>query len=155
MKKASVLACACTLLFLSAAGLAQTAKPAPLSPQALAQILGPPVAPLASGPQQSGMTFAAKGPTSSLKSLCSARANCQYFGSVSCSSNVNSASCSAVDAACPGEPGHVTCDGVTTYCEDCQCTQGSFRDQACCRCSITGECADCGFCAYGYDVQCW
>jgi hypothetical protein len=43
---------------------------------------------------------------------------------VSCSGTT----CSAVnqDQTCPGGPGHVTCDGVTTYCAPC-CTNGTFR----------------------------
>ena len=44
--------------------------------------------------------------------------------SVSCSGS----SCSAQnqDQSCPGGPGHVTCDGQTTYCAPC-CTNGTFR----------------------------
>ena len=42
---------------------------------------------------------------------------------ISCSGTV----CSAVDRACSAEPGHITCDGVTTYCAAC-CTNGQIRN---------------------------
>jgi len=59
---------------------------------------------------------AAKRPQIGAKSLCSATANCWNGGTVSCTGNNSTTSCSAVDGNCPGERGHVTCDGVTTAC---------------------------------------
>ena len=41
---------------------------------------------------------------------------------VSCSGSA----CDAVDRSCPGEVGHVTCDGVPKYCAAC-CTNGQFK----------------------------
>jgi hypothetical protein len=45
-------------------------------------------------------------------------------GTVSCTGS----SCSATnqDQTCPGGPGHVTCDTVTTYCPAC-CANGTIR----------------------------
>lgn len=61
---------------------------------------------------------AAKRPIPGQKALCSATAACDV-GSVSCSGNNSSTSCTAVDRNCAvGEPGHVTCDGVTTTCSN-------------------------------------
>jgi hypothetical protein len=60
--------------------------------------------------------LAAKRPRIGPKSLCNATANCWNGGTVSCSGNSSTTSCTAVDGSCPGEPGHVTCDGVTTTC---------------------------------------
>jgi len=61
--------------------------------------------------------LAARRPTINPKSLCTATANCWNGGTVSCSSNTSTSSCSAVDGDCNvGEQGHVTCDGVTTAC---------------------------------------
>jgi hypothetical protein len=80
-------------------------------------------------------TPAAKRPQVGAKSLCSATANCWNGGTVSCSGNSSTTSCSAVDGSCPGEPGHVTCDGVTTTCSACvqtcddlaaQCDDGCY-----------------------------
>lgn len=50
--------------------------------------------------------------------------DCGMFAAdVSCSGDT----CNAVERSCPGEPGHVTCDGVTYYCTPC-CTEGTFRN---------------------------
>src|SRR4051794_21589630 len=54
--------------------------------------------------------LAAKRPTIGPKATCTA--NCWNGGTVTCTA----ASCTAVNGSCPGEPGHVTCDGVTTWC---------------------------------------
>jgi hypothetical protein len=50
------------------------------------------------------------------KALCTATANCES-GTVTCSGNNSTTSCTAVDRNCSwGEQGHVTCDGATTWC---------------------------------------
>jgi hypothetical protein len=63
------------------------------------------------------------------KSLCTATANCSGGGTVTCSSNVSTSSCSAADYSCP-EVGHVTCDGVTTWCPG-TCFDCSTEEQNC------------------------
>ena len=61
--------------------------------------------------------LAAKRPRIGAKSACTASANCWNGGTVDCS---GSGSCSAADGNCSwGEPGHVTCDGATTWCSSC------------------------------------
>lgn len=52
-------------------------------------------------------------------------ADCGPFTDVSCSGS----SCNAVNRSCPGEQGHVTCDGTTYYCPSCtaECTDGQYR----------------------------
>ncbi len=60
--------------------------------------------------------LAAHRPAIAPKSLCNVTANCWNGGTVSCSGNNSTTSCTGVDGSCPGERGHVTCDGVTTQC---------------------------------------
>lgn len=69
-------------------------------------------------------------------SRCSATANCSPYANVSCSSS--SGTCVSVDRSCSaGQPGYVSCNGVTTYCPSCSaCTEGSLRYV------LTGECCD-------------
>ncbi len=56
------------------------------------------------------------------KALCGATAACGGGVTVSCTSNSAVTSCSAADRNCP-EQGHVTCDGVTTWCPGtCPCS---------------------------------
>jgi hypothetical protein len=50
------------------------------------------------------------------KALCTATASCGDGTTVYCEGNNSTTSCSASDRNCPGERGHVTCDGVTTWC---------------------------------------
>lgn len=86
------------------------------------------------------------------KALCSATANCAS-GTVSCNGNNSATSCAAYDRNCAtGEQGHVTCDGVTTWCPTvaCGCTTGTIRQRACCRCAQTEDCWDCYLCAHGF-----
>jgi hypothetical protein len=60
--------------------------------------------------------LAAKGPGPVTNSLCTVTASCGGT-SISCSSNTSSSSCSGADRNCTaGERGHVTCNGVTTWC---------------------------------------
>ena len=150
MKKASILAC--SLLFVSMAGFGQTQSQPPLSREALAAILGLPAA--SSCPvQPAAARQAAKRPAIPAgKALCTATATCQFGLTVSCSSNVNAANCSAVNASCPGEPGHVTCDGVTTSCQPC-CT-GTGTQFQCCKCDATNDCIACCRCDGGGPVAC-
>ena len=86
---------------------------------------------------------AAKRPAIQGKSLCTATANCQGGGTVSCSGNNSPTSCSAADYACP-EIGHVTCDGVTTWCPNTTCfdcaTEEANCASGCDPCSYTFTC---------------
>lgn len=51
--------------------------------------------------------------------LCQVSASCGNGYSVSCQGNNSTTSCSGWDRNCAiGEQGHVTCDGVTTWCPD-------------------------------------
>ena len=142
MTKAWIIAC--TLLLVSAAGFAET--PAPLTSEALAAILGQPAG--SCDPQQSKALFAAGRPgTGQEKSLCTATADCWDGNTVSCQGN---SSCTAKDRSCStGWEGHVTCDGVTTFCSAPTC-----RDYACERCSAHGLCIACCECDGGSSSYC-
>jgi hypothetical protein len=78
------------------------------------------------------------------KSLCTAMATCANGTTVSCSGNASATSCSGVDHNCPNEKGHVTCDGVTTYCTapcPCSCSDWlSFCQDKCSGCPYTFKC---------------
>ncbi len=147
MKKAWIAVFA--LLFVWASASAQTPSQARLRSEVLAQILAHPGAAGSCAPQPSGVRLAVAGQE---KALCSATATCQS-GTVSCSSNTSATSCSAVDRNCAnGERGHVTCNGVTTWCPTaCACSQISDAvAQQCCFCEQTGDCFSCYACAnYG------
>jgi hypothetical protein len=81
---------------------------------------------------------AARRPAIRPKSYCSA--NCVYGGTVSCTGTT----CTAVDPNCPTEPGHVTCDGVTTVCPGSACCEGLM-------CNGEDVCAaECDPCPYTY-----
>ncbi len=89
----------------------------------------------------------AKRPPIQGKSLCTATANCVGGGTISCSSNLSSSNCSAVDFNCSvGEVGHVTCDGVPHSCSgscpvDCDTLEQNCAD-SCNPCSIkTFQCS--------------
>ena len=144
MKKACIVAC--TLLFVSIAGFAQTPSRAPLTREALAAILGPSAVTGSCPTPQGKVLFAAKNPKIGLeKSLCSATANCAS-GTVTCTGNNSTTSCSASDRNCAtGEQGHVTCDAVTTLCPT-TCTSGCSW---CCQCDLTGSCFSCCRCEGG------
>ena len=145
MKKAWVVAA--VLLFVSAAGFAQKPSQAPLSSEALAAILGQPAA--ACGSHPSEMRFAAvKDP---LQRTVTCTATCES-GTVSCSA---ASTCSAVNRNCSAnEPGHVTCNGVTTWCPTaCTCT-GTPAQIRCCQCDQTGDCMACCRCDGGTIGQC-
>ena len=66
---------------------------------------------------------AAKQPAFGAKALCTATANCGADGSISCSGNNSTTSCTATDRNCSvGQRGRVTCDGVTILCPTpCPC----------------------------------
>lgn len=57
---------------------------------------------------------------------CSVTASC---GSYSINCSVPGTGCSGHDRACPGYQGHVTCNGVTTWCEPAcpECTEGQIQ----------------------------
>jgi len=148
MKKALILVC--TLLFVSAAGFAQTPSPVLLSEEVLAMILGEPAAGAACATKaagKGGVVYASEG----IESACNATAFCET-GTVTCSGN---SSCTAVDRDCSVlEQGRVTCDGVTTLCPTGCCTSGTGIQRACCRCDATGGCFDCCRCGGGTIFQC-
>jgi hypothetical protein len=147
MRKALIIAC--TMLFVSALGFAQAPSVAPLSSAALAAILGPTVNSGDCLPAQTEMVFAAKRPQSGqFKALCVAAAICEY-GSVSCSGYNSYTSCSAWDRNCAiGERGHVTCDGVTTWCPT------TCPIDWCGRCATYGDCISCCRCDGGSGPAC-
>lgn len=90
------------------------------------------------------------GRTGGEKSQCSAQATCRDNSTVSCQGN---SSCSAVDSQCPwGEGGHVTCDGVTTWCIPCpfncadaewNCYRGCYPCNYNFSCDESGPSCDC------------
>jgi hypothetical protein len=85
--------------------------------------------------------------------LCTATANCGSGSSVSCEDNTDPANCTSVDRNCAvGEPGHVTCDGNTTWCPTaCPCTCDyleSLCSQECYPCSYSFTCIDPDNCDY-------
>lgn len=122
---------ACALLFVSAVGFAQAPSQPSLTKEALAAILGQPVAGSCALP--GGAREVAKRPAHppGEKSACNATANCQLgAGTVSCS---GTSSCDPVDNNCAaGEPGHATCDGVTHWCSPCvECVGTCFSSVQC------------------------
>jgi hypothetical protein len=146
---------ACVLLFVAAAGFAQTSGQPPLTREALAAILGQPAGTGSCPTPQGRILLAAKPSRAGLeKALCTATANCSP-GTVSCSGNNSTTSCSSADRNCAiNEQGHVTCDGVTTWCPTaCTCT-GTPIQVACCKCDQIGDCQDCCRCDGGSPVHC-
>ena len=72
-----------------------------------------------------------------LKGTCTA--NCGT-STVSCTS---SGTCTAVDRNCPSTPGYVVCNGTTTYCPACACTNGAKRYtqlSSCCYNEVAHQC---------------
>jgi hypothetical protein len=141
------------LLFVSAAGFAETPAPRVTLAQALGQT---------GCPTPEGAVFLAAKPAKPNrpnleKALCTATAQCAS-GTVYCESNTSATSCASFDRNCAlGEQGHVTCNGVTTWCPTAcpteTCTTGTLRQKACCRCAQTGDCWDCNFCENGFYEQ--
>jgi hypothetical protein len=141
-------------LSLSVAALALLVSPAMAasSPQAAPALSAADQAFLASLAAPAGTPapeLVAKRPRIGTKSLCTATANCWNGGTVSCSGNNSTTSCTAVDGNCSvGERGHVTCDGVTTACPTaCPCpsdfciTEEDNCAANCSPCSYTFTCS--------------
>jgi hypothetical protein len=153
MKKVWIFAFA--LLFVSAAGFAETPSQPPLTSEALAIILSQPGDPGACATQQSGAVFAAKRPGIGLKATCTAACD---SGSVSCTGTT----CTAANRNCPNEIGHVTCttNGVstTTSCTPTTCptpcSTGTVKERQCCQCDLTGDCLACCRCGGGGVIAC-
>ena len=149
MKKTWILAC--SLLLISAAAFADSPSPGPVSDEVLATILGEPLA---------GSSCATQGASRQQASVvqnektCTASVTCPDGSMKSCSSA--STNCVAVNRNCDTalEPGHVTCDGVTTSCTPGCCTGMGIIGNACCRCNVTGSCTDCCRCDGGSITQC-
>jgi len=137
------------LLMIWVPGSAQTPNRAPLTNSSLAKILAQPAVAGSCAMPQGEVLFAAIG----TKSVCSASANCES-GTVICYDYTNPANCQGFDRSCPGEPGHVSCDGVITWCAtSCPpppCSTGTLRQRACCSCAETGDCPSCDFCEHGF-----
>jgi hypothetical protein len=143
MRKAFIIAC--IMLFVSALGFAQTPSVAPLPSEALAAILGQTDSGDCAAAQPE-VVLAAKRPSGQYKALCFAIAFCAS-GSVSCYGYNSTTSCSAWDRNCSiAERGHVTCDGVTTYCPTV-CSP-------CELCAARGDCISCCRCDGGTIFQC-
>lgn len=145
MKRTWILAC--TLLLISVAGFADGPAPAPLSDEALAAILGEPVAGASCAtPTGAGEEVRFVAAVAGEKATCTV--DCMNGTSVSCTSNT---SCTAVQRNCMTtlEPGHVTCDGITANCTPGCCTGGTLQQNACCRCAIQGDCVSCCRCEGG------
>jgi hypothetical protein len=149
MKKVWILTC--TLTFISVVGFARTPRVGPFPSEILAAILSPPAAAgSASCPTSQGKVLLAvtEGGGESTNSICNATANCES-GTVYCEGN---STCSAADRSCPEEQGHVTCDGVTTWCPTaCPC---NIQCQRCNTCAQTGDCFSCCRCEGGTLFQC-
>jgi hypothetical protein len=144
------------LLLVSVVGHAQTPNPTPLTPEALATILGAPATCGASAVKPSTALFVANRPRIGLeKSLCSATANCAT-GTVSCQGNNSTTSCSGFDRNCSlGERGHVTCDGITTSCPTaCTVSDCTGIQKFCCLCAEMDDCYNCCRCSGGGPGQC-
>lgn len=84
----------------------------------------------------SSLAVQAKGPAAKRpaagqeKALCFAGASCGSY-SITCTGNNSTTSCSAADRNCDiGERGHVTCDGVTTWCNE-PCVNCDQLEQDC------------------------
>lgn len=152
MRKAWILACA--LLFVSVAGFADGPAPAPLSDEALAAILGEPLAGASCATAQAGDM----GRVSVVQNekTCSATVTCRDGSTRTCMTATGP--CNAVQPDCVFtlEPGHVTCTGATPTTVNCPacCTGGGMIGNACCRCDITGDCFDCCRCSGGTLSQC-
>ena len=131
MKRAWIVAV--VLVFVSAAGFAQTPSTPPLSGEGLAAILGPPAGSAACAALPEGVQPAGTPSAPDLKSGCIATAQCP-MSEVGCSGNV----CSSQDSDCANSiRGKVTCDGVTKWCPDCS---------LCAQCDATGSCMHCCLC---------
>jgi hypothetical protein len=73
-------------------------------------------------------------------------------GPISCEGNSSTTSCSSADPNCPDEQGHVTCDGVTTWCPDA-CPPGCGADFCNGDWACSSECYPCPYiynCNYTY-----
>lgn len=139
---------ACTLLFTAAAASAQAPAQVPLTPQALAAILGDSAVPGSCAALWTGAPSPVERADFGQLSICTAQASCGEYPAVSCEGN---STCSAVDRNCDiGERGSVTCDGVTTYCPLCPCDD----TPVCCRCEREGDCMSCCRCAGGTFSAC-
>ena len=141
---------ACTLLFASVAGFADSPAPGPVSDEVLAAILGEPLAGASCATQVASMGRAS---VVQNEKACTATVTCLDGSTRTCSSA--STDCLAVNPNCSTtlEQGHVTCNGVSTYCPSC-CTGGTVQQNACCRCNIQGDCLSCCRCDGGTLAQC-
>lgn len=108
----------------------------------------------APNPSTAPVPVAKRPPTGGVgeQALCTATASCAFGGTVYCEGNNSTASCSATDGNCSwGEVGHVTCDGVTTWCGG-ECCPASF-------CTREFQCYQgCWPCNYNYTCHwdgCW
>lgn len=145
MKRACIVASA--LLLLSLAAFASPApSPVALSDEELAAILsGSPLGNGACSTSKPAARFDGLTPKATCTVQCPS-------GSVTCTAG----SCVGVNRNCDSalEPGHVTCNGVTTNCTPACCSTGTLIQKACCRCAATGGCFDCCRCDGGGPGPC-
>lgn len=141
---------ACTMVLISAAGFAQTPSVAPLTNEALAAILGPAAVHGACAVPQNEAVFASNRSRAGLAKSCSATATCGTDPSVSCSVTGTGGTCTFANRNCNGgEQGHVTCNGVTTWCPTI-CPPSTW----CQKCDDTGDCFACCRCDGGGAGHC-
>lgn len=124
---------ACVVALVPAAGFATPNE----TPAALALVsLQAPTANVCPAATQSGGRSGTGGGVGQFSS-CNAQASCSPWGHFQyCTGN---SSCVAVDRNCSvGEQGHVTCDGVTHWCQSCSFCQNCVNYDTtcfdCCRC---------------------
>jgi hypothetical protein len=151
MKKTWIVAL--SLLFTAVAGFADGPTPAPLSDEALAAILGEPLAGSSCATQTGGTGEAGlAAAVSGEKAIYTCAIFCPNGSQLRCQ---GSTPCTAAERNCGGlERGHVTCDGRTTSCSPGCCTDGTAQQNACCRCNVTENCVDCCRCQGGTLAQC-
>lgn len=128
------------LAFAATAAFAQTPGAAPISLFASLNLAGDAGA-CATAPDGAGL---AEAPI--FLANCSATASCGS-GTVSCT---GTSSCTTADRTCPTEQGHVTCNGVTTWCPTACCGGTDW----CCQCSATSACFACCRCSGGSQHYC-
>jgi hypothetical protein len=133
---------ASVLVLVAAAGFAQAPNAPPAS---LAGIFSPSPAAGSCPLTQAQPSFAAsRHPIAAKQAYC--WVNCGPY-TIACTG----LTCYAVDRSCPSTQGYISCDGVTTYCPACQCSEGTTRylwDGSSC-CSEGGKAKDEQVCVNG------
>lgn len=119
----------CFLSFVAATGFAQAPEPG----SAVLARVSTPTANSCSLPEGEAVLEALQRIGQEKDTTCTV--TCGTYPQVTCTV---SGTCTGVERSCPGERGHITCNGVTTYCPACPiCTEGSITwyegfDTPCC-----------------------